>query len=119
MPRLDGDKVKRLRLEKGFTQEVLSEHARLSPTTVRKIEANKESVSSTTHSRIATALEVDPKVLLLTEKSPLIKPSSQYQESTGQVIAMRLLDFLEDRRVLYDPWEDGYVPYIIASVREI
>ncbi len=64
---LDGEKVKRTRVLKGFTQRKLAEAAGVSPSTVNLIEQKKkdnERFHPTTLVALADALGVDPSELL-------------------------------------------------------
>ena len=60
--KLRHDRVKRLRLEKQWTQEELAEIANLHPRTVQRIEREGLAALSTQH-RLARALDVEPEAL--------------------------------------------------------
>lgn len=53
-----GEKIKKLRKEKGFTQEKLAELAKIDPKSVIAIEGGKRNPTLKTLSKIATALKV-------------------------------------------------------------
>ena len=53
------DEVKRLRLEKGWSQNELAYHAKLAPSVISLIETGKRDPNATTLRKLAEALEVE------------------------------------------------------------
>lgn len=58
-----GNNVRRLRMEKGMTQEELAEKSLLSPKGIQKVEAGRSGMYAGTFIRIADALKVSLDVL--------------------------------------------------------
>jgi len=54
-----GKNVRKIRIEKGMTQEELSEEAKISQVQIARIESGKLNTSISTVSAIANALEID------------------------------------------------------------
>ena len=75
--KLLGQRIKELRIKKGFTQEQLSEKLNIGQRTLSKIERGNTFVSAETLAKIITALEVEPTELFnfkhLDEKEELKK----------------------------------------------
>ncbi len=67
-----GDKVKRLRHEKGLTQKELAKIVGISESTIKMIETNKNNPSLELLPKLANALEVDPAELLKEDKEDKI-----------------------------------------------
>jgi RNA polymerase sigma-70 factor (ECF subfamily) len=65
----DADLVKRLRTEKGWSQEELANHAKVSKKTVENIEAGRPTYAGTL-AKVARALGVEPKHLFAPERPP-------------------------------------------------
>jgi transcriptional regulator with XRE-family HTH domain len=59
-----GEKVKRLRLGKAWTQAELAEKADVSPSTIVLIEKDQASPHASTRRKLSKALGVDPRELL-------------------------------------------------------
>ena len=64
-----GQNVRRLRLEKGLSQEKFAEFCGLHRTYISDIECFSRNVSVENVSRIATALDVKPYILLVEKES--------------------------------------------------
>jgi transcriptional regulator with XRE-family HTH domain len=65
MPRISGEKLRKIRDERLLSQRELAEKAGLSPTTILKLEANRvEDPHPRTVRKLVEALEVDPAELL-------------------------------------------------------
>ena len=62
---LYGENIKRIRLSKNMSQDVLSEKAEISPGFLSEIENHKKTGTFDTLAKIAEALEVEPYELLL------------------------------------------------------
>jgi transcriptional regulator with XRE-family HTH domain len=60
-----GDKIRRLRLERGISQELLARLALTSTRTIARIEAREVTPRPATLSRIAVALGVEPDFFVL------------------------------------------------------
>ncbi|RKI86940.1 XRE family transcriptional regulator [Parablautia intestinalis] len=58
-----GDNIRRMRMEKGMTQEELAEKALLSPKGIQKVEAGRSGMYMETFIRIAKALNVSLNIL--------------------------------------------------------
>lgn len=87
---IDSDKIKKLRLEKNWSQEQLSEKSGLSLRTIQRIESGSN-VSMESIRVLAAAFEVDPKDLMIKEreesKNPLDsvkKTLMDYSNFTGK-----------------------------------
>jgi len=59
-----GDKIRKLRKQKGLTQEELADLAKVDPKSIISIEAGKRNVTLKTLKKIALALDIQPSVLL-------------------------------------------------------
>jgi len=59
-----GEKLKRLRLGKAWTQAELAEKAGVSPSTIVLIEKDQASPHASTRRKLSKALDVDPRELL-------------------------------------------------------
>lgn len=59
-----GRKIAALRTAKGWSQQLLADHAQISREHVLRIEAGQKELGMRTLERIATALEVKPKDLI-------------------------------------------------------
>jgi transcriptional regulator with XRE-family HTH domain len=65
MPRISGEKLRRIRDERLLSQRELAEKAGLSPTTILKLEAGRvEDPHPRTVRKLADALEVEPRALI-------------------------------------------------------
>jgi transcriptional regulator with XRE-family HTH domain len=65
MPRISGEKLRRVRDERLLSQRELAEKAGLSPTTILKLEADRvDDPHPRTVRKLAQALEVDPAELV-------------------------------------------------------
>lgn len=62
---LYGENIKRIRQEKGMSQDLLSEKAEISPGFLSEIENHKKTGTFDTFAKIAEALDVEPYELLL------------------------------------------------------
>ena len=60
-----GDRLKALRVEQALTQEELANKAGVAPNTVARLERNETEPHMTTLRKLASALEVDPAILLV------------------------------------------------------
>lgn len=60
-----GNLIRMARLKKGFTLKDLAEKSNISAATLSKIEKGETNLKMTTHARIAEALEVDARSLLV------------------------------------------------------
>ena len=67
-----GENIRRLRKERGLSQEELSEDSNITPGYLSDIENNKKSVSLETLVSIANALQVSPSELLRSNYCALI-----------------------------------------------
>ena len=66
-PELDGEKLRRLRLERALTQMELSEMTGLSVDAISRLENELRSAQVSTVRRLAQALGVEPRELLKTQ----------------------------------------------------
>ena len=65
MPRISGEKLRKVRDERLLSQRELAEKAGLSPTTILKLEAGRvDDPHPRTIRKLAQALDVDPTILL-------------------------------------------------------
>lgn len=64
---VDGKKIQDLRNKKGYSLRVLAEMSGVSKNTIHEIENNRSNPTLDTLNKIARALNVDPKKLLLGE----------------------------------------------------
>lgn len=94
-----GQKVKSLRVSKGFTQVQLGQKCMLDHTSISRIESDKFTPKGDTLVRLAAALDVDPLSLIYIDIIPQENTTAErikriveyYSEKTQQ----SLLDFLE------------------------
>jgi transcriptional regulator with XRE-family HTH domain len=84
------DEVRRLRLEKGWSQNELAYHAKLAPSVISLIETGKRDPNATTLRKLASALEVRIPDLFEDSGSGKAQRHSSFQAS--------LLNGLEDER---------------------
>ena len=91
-----GERLKQLRLQKGLTQEQLSERAGLQRSHISKIEAGKYAVTFETIQAIAEALGmtvdiIDPK---LADLAPMKKLTEPMTGSLGTALNKKVTDVL-------------------------
>jgi transcriptional regulator with XRE-family HTH domain len=94
MPRISGDRLRKVRDERLLSQRELAERAGLSPTTILKLEtARVDEPHPRTIRKLADALEVDPDELLRGEG---IRPSvtKSDEEGTQKITTLRILPSL-------------------------
>lgn len=96
-----GDRIKALRIQKGYTQKELADKCGYkSLTTINKIELNINSVPISTVEKIASVFEVSPAYLMGWTNDPT--PIEIKNDPTGmksQIISL-VLDMPEDRQKL-------------------
>ncbi|WP_437679037.1 helix-turn-helix domain-containing protein [Sorangium sp. So ce131] len=75
--------LRRLRQQRGITQEQLAEAAGIELRTMQAIEVGRQSMSLGTLVRLANALDVSPGVLLRSAEMPEIKRGRPRKRSVG------------------------------------
>ncbi|MDR6299619.1 helix-turn-helix domain-containing protein [Mesonia maritima] len=105
MPQLEAKKIKRLRNEKGYSQEKLAQKSGLGLRTIQRIEQGNSKARGETLRLLAEALEVEIKDLI-EEKNTSAKPEEIY---SGYLLALHLAPI----SVLIFPFINILVPWIL------
>jgi transcriptional regulator with XRE-family HTH domain len=86
------DEVRRLRLEKGWSQNELAYHAKLAPSVISLIETGKRDPNATTLRKLASALEVRIPDLFEESGSGKAQRRSSYEPSFNDVLEEERLE---------------------------
>lgn len=84
-----GDRLRRLRSDRGWTQNVLGYHAGRAPSVISQVETGKREPELSTVKALADALEVDWRYLLLGDTFPKAETPNESGPHEGLVIAHR------------------------------